>query len=110
MKKFSLLIEADTLDNLIKDLKSTLSHLSSPFPDTLPNPDFKLPKTARKRKTWTEFELNFLTDNYRKKNIKWLAGSLNRPPSQVYATLHKMYAKGLPRKNKRSRTLKPNCA
>ena len=71
--------------------------------DIVLDKDFKL--AHRDGKTWTEFEINFLTENYKAKSIKWIAGKLKRKPQGVYMMLNKLYKKGLPKKNNRTKNL-----
>jgi len=62
--------------------------------------DVKL--AVRQNKKWTEFELNFLRDNYLAKRIPWIAAKLMRKPSSCYQMLNVMYSKGLRKKATRA--------
>ena len=65
--------------------------------------DIKLP--VRNKKKFTEFELDFIRDNYKAKSIIWIAAKLSRKKEAIYTQLVKMYKKGLPRKNNKTKNL-----
>ena len=60
----------------------------------------------RKKKAWTEFEKNFLLDNYKSKSTEWLAQKLNRPKNAIDQMLYKMYKElGIPKRIKRAKNI-----
>lgn len=65
--------------------------------------EVKLP--IRNKKHFTEFELDFIKDNYKKKSIIWIAAKLSRKKEQIYSQLNKLYKFGLPTKNNKSKNL-----
>ncbi len=106
--KYQLVIEANSIVELIQNVKTELNLMEMEIEnatntDTILNKKFKL--TSRKNKLWTEFELNFLTQNYLSKNCRWIAGKLQRPLPAVYTKLNTMYKKGLKIKRQKVKTL-----
>ena len=59
----------------------------------------------RGKKKFTEFEFNFIKDNYRKKSVRWIAASLQRTETSIYQILSKMYKKGMPKISKKASNL-----
>ena len=59
-----------------------------------------------KRKTWSQYELNFIKEYYTKKRIRWIAMQLGRKPTAVTTKLHIMYKEGLPLKRPHSGEVK----
>lgn len=90
----TLTIQAETIEELIQKIKEVKLFYGEK--EKL-NENFKL--TPRKGKAWTEFEINFLTENYKAKNIEWIAGKLYRDKRGVYQMLARLYKKGLTKKN-----------
>jgi len=101
MSKITITLNVDSIEEVYKLLKLPTNEITSQADNKLK--DFKL--APRQNKTWTEFEINFLTDNYQKKNIRWIAGKLCRKPQGVYSMLNNMYKKGLKKKNNRVKTI-----
>ena len=107
MSKFILTIEGSSLKEVLDELSITQTkgegESYEDFNKRLSNT--RLPRTTRANKKWTEFELEFLRDNYRSKNMKWIANALHRPRPAVSSKLHMMYNEGLPRKQSRVKNL-----
>lgn len=68
------------------------------------DPEAKVPLLTRVRHPWTQYELNFLIDNYASKSMPWIAKSLHRNAAQCHAKLHEMRKKGarIPEKKHRN--------
>lgn len=56
---------------------------------------------VRNNKRFTEFEIDFIINNYKKKSIIWIAKKLSRDKTSIYNQLTKLYKKGLSKKNNR---------
>lgn len=65
-------------------------------------PDTKIDDFGKKRKWWSDYELEFLRENYATKNIRWIAKALRRKPIAVQQKLYQLYKKGLPKKQSRN--------
>jgi hypothetical protein len=98
--KYELKIYADSKEELFEVLSRSEF---IPVEENSLNNKFKL--SPRKHKQWTEFELNFVTEHYLSKNIRWISGKLQRPAPAVYAKLFQMYKKGLKQKHPKVKTL-----
>ena len=59
----------------------------------------KLPAEERKNKPWTDFEINYLRDNYKSKKVTWIAKALRRNKTAVHQKLFQMYKNELTKKN-----------
>lgn len=102
MSKITITIEASTMEEVYTMMKLKVAEMQ-PVAEPKLNDKFKL--SPRKNKTWTEFEINFLTENYMAKNVPWIAGKLMREKRGVYQMLSKLYKKGLTKKNNLVKTL-----
>lgn len=107
--KYQIIIEANSLIELHQKMKDELKVMTQQE-DENRQMDIaiatKIPVHMRKHKQWTEFEENFLIDNYRKKKISWIAKALSRQTSatqQKLVALRKKYK--LPNKNNIAKTL-----
>lgn len=106
MQKFIFHLEAETVEELLdklENIKVSAGYLTDVTGQNIKLANFKLCK--RNNKQWTEFELNFLVENYLKKNVKWIAGKLERKVTSVYAMLNILYKKGLRKKNNRIKNI-----
>lgn len=55
-----------------------------------------------RRKTWSQYELEFIKENYMSKKVRWIALQLGRPVHAVQMKLNKMYKEGLQKKRPRN--------
>jgi len=101
--KYILTIEANSLQEILSKFGTTEGKSYESFKKELN--ETKLPSDERTKKAWTEFELNFLTENYKLKKTRWIAKALHRPVQAIQQKLLQMYKKGLPRKQQRTKNL-----
>lgn len=114
MSKITITIEANSIEEVYEILKLKTKNLiynndkketedRNENNNPIINNKFKL--ETRNGKSWTEFEINFLVENYRFKNCRWIGGKLGRKPTAVYQKLLTMYEKGLQKKRQRVKTI-----
>lgn len=56
--------------------------------------DVTISITTRKYKPWSEYEMNFILNNYAFKSSVWIAKALNRTRTQIMARVDKMRKMG----------------
>lgn len=99
MVKYSFCVEGRTLGELIHNIKNELLILEKSEERAIEfdrKMSHRITPTMRKHRAWTEYDLEFLTTNYKDKDIKWIASALQRPINLVYSKLSSLYKKGLP--------------
>ena len=97
MSKFILTIEGSSLQEVINQFRGLPNN--EEIKEELA--EGNLPTIERDRKSWTDFELNFLKENYHSKNLRWIGLKLRRNPKAIYQKLSQMYKQGLPKKQPR---------
>ena len=107
--KYQFIVEGESLSHLIQQIKQELSILTEQEENAQKMDSLmktKIKSTIRKNKMWTEFDINFLIDNYRKKKIVWIAEALQRPRIAVYQKLNSLYKEfNLPKINNKAKNL-----
>ena len=101
---FQFIIQSETLQELVEKLEQSYRIASQQLVEQSVRDKListRIIDTTRKNRRWSDFELQFLKDNYQIKSRAWLAESLHRPPAIITSKLQEMYKKGLPRKTKR---------
>lgn len=106
--KYQLIIEAETLIGLIQNIRKELKVMTEQEENA--NRMDEIMKTkinceVRKRKEWTQFDIDFLVEHYKSKRIEWIAKALLRPRLSVHQKLNQLYKKGLPKKNNTTKNL-----
>lgn len=84
--KYTFLIEGNTIIDLIQNIQDELLVLRESQEQSQKHDEMmktKLVLTKRKNKPWTEYEINFLKENYLSKKISWIAQALQRPKLAV---------------------------
>lgn len=102
---FQFILQAETLQELVEKMKQSYEIANQQLVEQSVRDHListRIIDTSRKNRRWTEFELQFLKDNYMIKSRAWIAESLHRPPNMITAKLQELYKKGLPRKIKKS--------
>jgi len=102
-----MIIEATSIPELIQKMKQELNIVSDDEENIIRNEraiKTKIPQEQRTNKPFTEFEINFLIDNYRSKSTKWLAQALKRTNTSIQQKIHNhLYGElRLPKKRSRS--------
>ena len=97
MIKMTIKIEANSREEFLELLEQRVK-------EEVLMKKIKIEPSSRKNKGWTEFEENFLIDNYRSKKISFIAKSLQRPE---LAVRHKLF---LVRKKYKLPALKQRCS
>lgn len=99
---FQFIIQAETLQQLVEKLEQSYRMASQQLVEQSVRDKListRIIDTTRKNRRWTDFELQFLRDNYMIKSRAWLAESLHRPPTIITAKLQELYKRGLARKH-----------
>lgn len=102
---FQFIISGETLQELVEKLKHSYEIASQQLVEQSVRDHListRIIDTSRKNRRWTDFELQFLKDNYMVKSRAWLAESLHRPPTHITGKLEYMYKRGLQRKSKKN--------
>jgi len=108
MAKYTFCIEADSIKELLEKVRTELNIMSDQEEEALENEKIirrKVSVRFRDGKQWTEFEINFLVENYQSKSIEWISKKLNRKKASINQKLFQMYKKGLAKKNNRVKNI-----
>ena len=102
---FQFTIQAETISELIEKIKEQFAVMTEQeeyaqkYNQAIKT---KIKSERRDGKQWTDFELDFLRDNYACKNVEWLSKALHRKKIAIHQKLHQMYKAGLPKKQSRA--------
>lgn len=107
--KYTFTIEAPTLEELIDKVERELLVITKEEELAVEHDrrmKTKIRSTKRKNKPWKESDILFLIENYRKKDMNWIAAALKRPLEGVRGKLHCLYTShNLPRLRPQGRAI-----
>lgn len=105
MAHYIFKIEAESFSEMLEKIKLELNILNEQEEEIRIKEECLRKKVSiayRSNKKWTEFEIDFIKQNYMGKTNEWIAKKLGRKKTSISTALNKMYKSGLKRRSNRT--------